>query len=160
MAGGPVAAPGCARIDPVIFGWGIRRMPVWDTRKRHHRQLPDGADHPAVGGPRGHTVPQAISELALRPGSRRGLPDSSGQVVVEYAILLALVAVALIGALMLLRDAVGGVYAHTGNQIEQVIGTPADPASGSADQGKKGKGCGDGVGGGKAAGGCAVGHSK
>ena len=55
----------------------------------------------------------------MRPGSRRGFRDRSGQALVEYAILLALVAVALIGALILLRDAVGGVYGHTGNQIEQ-----------------------------------------
>ncbi len=82
----------------------------------------------------------------------------------EYAILLALVVVALIGALLLLRDALGGVYAHTGNQIEQAA-TASDPASGNQeqDQGKgkgKGKGCGDGVGGGQAAGGCAVGQGK
>ena len=96
----------------------------------------------------------------MRPGSRRGFRDTSGQALVEYAILLALVAVALIGALILLRDAVGGVYGHTGNQIEQAA-TPSDPASGSTDEGKgKGKGCGDGVGGGKDAGGCGVGKSK
>ncbi len=81
----------------------------------------------------------------------------------EYAILLALVAVALIGALLLLRDALGRVYAHTGNQIEQAA-TASDPASGNQDQdqgGKgKGKGCGDGVGGGQGAGGCAVGQGK
>ena len=94
----------------------------------------------------------------MRPGSRRGFRDRSGQALVEYAILLALVAVALIGALFLLRDAVGGVYGHTGNQIEQAA-TPSDPGSGSTDKGK-GKGCGDGVGGGKDAGGCAVGKSK
>jgi Flp pilus assembly pilin Flp len=81
------------------------------------------------------------------------LRDTSGQALVEYAILLALVAVGLIGALLLLRDAVGAVYAHTGNQIEQAA-TPSDPASGNPD---KGNGCGDGVGGGQAAGGCAVG---
>ena len=87
----------------------------------------------------------------------RGFRDTSGQALVEYAILLALVGVALIGALLLLRDAVGGVYAHTGNQIEQVTATPSDPPSGSPD---KGKGCGDGVGGGQAAGGCAVGQGN
>jgi Flp pilus assembly pilin Flp len=84
------------------------------------------------------------------------LRDTSGQALAEYAILLALVAVGLIGALILLRDAVGGVYAHTGTQIEQAA-TPSDPASGNQN---KGKGCGDGVGGGRAAGGCAVGKSK
>ena len=88
---------------------------------------------------------------------RRGFRDRSGQALVEYAILIALVAVALIGALILLRDAVGGAYAHTGNQIEQVTTTPSDPASG--DNGK-GKGCGDGVGAGRDAGGCAIGQTK
>lgn len=78
---------------------------------------------------------------------RYGFRDTLGQALVEYAILLALVAVALLGALILLRDAVGGVYAHTGNQIEQVTGSP-----------DQGNGCGDGVGGGQAASGCAVGH--
>ena len=82
------------------------------------------------------------------------LRDTSGQALVEYAILIVLVAVGLMGALILLRDAVGGVYAHTGKQIEQAA-TPSNPASGSAD---KGKGCGDGVGGGQAGGGCAVGQ--
>jgi Flp pilus assembly pilin Flp len=82
------------------------------------------------------------------------LRDTSGQGLVEYAILIAFVAVGLIGALILLRDAVGAVYAYTGNRIEQAA-TPSDPASGSAD---KGKGCGDGVGGGQGAGGCAVGQ--
>ena len=90
----------------------------------------------------------------MRSGSRRWFRDRSGQALVEYAILIALVAVGLMGALILLRDAVGAVYAHTGNQIEQAA-TPPDPASGTPD---KGKGCGDGVGGGQAAGGCAVGQ--
>lgn len=96
----------------------------------------------------------------MRSGGRRGFRDRSGQALVEYVILLALVAVALLGALILLRDAVGGVYANTGNRIEQVA-TPSDPASGSTDKGNgKGKGCGNGVGGGKPAGGCAVGQGK
>ena len=82
------------------------------------------------------------------------LRDRSGQALVEYVILLAVVAVGLIGALILLRDAAGAVYAHTGNRIEQAA-TPSNPASASAD---KGKGCGDGVGGGQPAGGCAVGQ--
>jgi Flp pilus assembly pilin Flp len=88
---------------------------------------------------------------------RCGFRDTSGQALVEYALLLALVAAALLGALILLRDAVGGVYAHAGNQIEQVTATPSDPASGDN---HKGNGCGDGVGGGQTAGGCAVGQSK
>jgi Flp pilus assembly pilin Flp len=88
---------------------------------------------------------------------RRGFRDRSGQALVEYALLIALVAVALVGALILLRDAVGGVYAHTGNQIDQVTAAPADPALGGHGNGK---GCGDGVGGGQAAGGCAVGPTK
>jgi Flp pilus assembly pilin Flp len=61
---------------------------------------------------------------------RGGFRDTSGQALVEYVVLLALLAVALIGVLILFRDAVGGVYAHTGNQIDQVTATPSTPLQG------------------------------
>jgi len=44
--------------------------------------------------------------------------DESGQGLVEYALIIALVAVALIAVLIYLRNKIGDVFAESGNQLK------------------------------------------
>ena len=48
--------------------------------------------------------------------------DDSGQGLVEYALILALVAVALILILIYLRNRVGDVFARAGNELKNAPG--------------------------------------
>lgn len=57
------------------------------------------------------------------------LKDDSGQGLVEYALILALVAVALILILIFLRNRIGDVFARTGNELQNAPGNQYQPPS-------------------------------
>jgi Flp pilus assembly pilin Flp len=80
--------------------------------------------------------------------------SESGAALVEYVLVIALIALGLMLALQLFRFQVGGFFTSISKQIDSV-GTPSDGGSH-----KPGKGCGQGIGGGHDAGGCAVGQTK
>jgi pilus assembly protein Flp/PilA len=48
--------------------------------------------------------------------------DESGQGLVEYALIIALVAIGLIGILTLFRNAIGNVFNETKNQLNNAPG--------------------------------------
>ncbi|MGH7534776.1 MAG: Flp family type IVb pilin [Gemmatimonadales bacterium] len=108
---------------------------------------------------------------------RAGWKDHRGQGMVEYAVLLGLVAIGLVLALLLLRGGVGNVFGHANQAIEASSpgsaddgGTAGGAGAGSWGGGSGGSGggpggggpsggpgCGDGVGGGQG-GGCHTGQ--
>lgn len=49
----------------------------------------------------------------------RFLRDEGGQGLVEYSVIVALVAIGLIAVLVLLRDATGNVFNESRNQLDQ-----------------------------------------
>jgi pilus assembly protein Flp/PilA len=52
------------------------------------------------------------------------MSDESGQGLVEYALIIALVAIGLIVILTLLRNSIGNVFNTTRNQLDQAPGAP------------------------------------
>jgi Flp pilus assembly pilin Flp len=50
--------------------------------------------------------------------------DAAGQGLIEYAVMLALVAITLIGVLLLLRNSVGGVLNTTSQAVSPSSGNP------------------------------------
>jgi pilus assembly protein Flp/PilA len=56
--------------------------------------------------------------------------DESGQGLVEYALIIALVAVGLIAILIVLRNSVGNVFANAQQNLDQAPGTPFTPGAG------------------------------
>jgi pilus assembly protein Flp/PilA len=50
--------------------------------------------------------------------------DESGQGLVEYALIIALVAIGLIVILTLLRNSIGNVFNSARNELDQAPGTP------------------------------------
>jgi pilus assembly protein Flp/PilA len=50
--------------------------------------------------------------------------DESGQGLVEYALIIALVAIGLIVILTLLRNSIGNVFNETKNKLDAAPGTP------------------------------------
>jgi len=79
--------------------------------------------------------------------------DDRGQGMVEYAVILGLVAIGLVLALLLLRGGVGNVFGRANQAIEAA--SPSSAGGGSGPSG--GAGCGDAVGGGQG-GGCHTGQ--
>jgi pilus assembly protein Flp/PilA len=55
---------------------------------------------------------------------RQFMRDESGQGLVEYALIIALVAIGLIVILTLLRNSIGNVFNETRNQLNNAPGTP------------------------------------
>jgi len=55
---------------------------------------------------------------------RQFMSDDSGQGLVEYALIIALVAIGLIVILTLLRNSVGNVFNVTRNTLDATPGTP------------------------------------
>jgi pilus assembly protein Flp/PilA len=55
---------------------------------------------------------------------RQFVRDESGQGLVEYALIIALVAIGLIVILTLLRNSIGNVFNETKNQLNNAPGTP------------------------------------
>jgi len=49
--------------------------------------------------------------------------DESGQGLTEYALIIALVAVALIGVLIVFRNQIGGVFDRASNELNSAPGT-------------------------------------
>lgn len=91
---------------------------------------------------------------------RAGWKDHRGQGMVEYAVILGLVAIGLVLALLLLRGGVGDVFGRANQAIE--ASTPGSAGDGGTAGGAGagsggGPGCGDGVGGGQG-GGCHTGQ--
>ena len=54
----------------------------------------------------------------------RFVSDEGGQGLVEYALIIALVAIGLIVILTLLRNAIGNVFNESRNQLNNAPGTP------------------------------------
>jgi Flp pilus assembly pilin Flp len=89
--------------------------------------------------------------------------QDEGQALIEYSLILALVAAGLVTVLLLFRDTVGNSYHHVGNQVDAAglpIAAPdggapgsATPGGGSGKPGKDNPGCGGGAGGGYGRGG-------
>ena len=46
--------------------------------------------------------------------------DETGQTLVEYALIIALIAIAVIGAIIILRGGLGDIFDHIGNNIPVV----------------------------------------
>jgi len=101
---------------------------------------------------------------------RAGWKDHRGQGMVEYAVILGLVAIGLVLALLLLRGGVGDVFGRANQAIEATNpssagdGGTVSGAGGGAGAGagggggpSGGPGCGDGAGGGQG-GGCHTGQ--
>jgi Flp pilus assembly pilin Flp len=87
-----------------------------------------------------------------------------GQALVEYSLILALVAASLVAVLLLFRDSVGNSYGQVGNQVDAAglpVASPGDgaapggalPGEGAGSDGKGDHGCGGGEGGGLGRGG-------
>ncbi len=86
-----------------------------------------------------------------------------GQALIEYSLILALVAAGLFAVLLLFRDSVGNTYGQVGNQVDAARLPVASPGGGSgpggalpgdgAGSGKGDHGCGGGQGGGLGRGG-------
>lgn len=76
---------------------------------------------------------------------RLGAPKGeSGQAVVEYALVLALVAAGLLIALLLFRDSIGVAYDRAARQVDPT--TPAgDPETGVVSPGRSDPGSSDGT---------------
>ena len=55
---------------------------------------------------------------------RQFMSDESGQGLVEYALIIALVAIGLIVILTLLRNSIGNVFNVTRNTLDATPGTP------------------------------------
>jgi len=60
----------------------------------------------------------------------RFLSDESGQGLVEYALIIALVAVGLIAILTILRNSVGDAFNNSAQQLNTVPGAPYGGAAG------------------------------
>jgi pilus assembly protein Flp/PilA len=69
--------------------------------------------------------------------------DESGQGLVEYALIIALVAIAVIAALVLLGNRIGNIFNDIGEQLDQYT-----PGGGTSGGGQGGQGNGGGGGGG------------
>lgn len=54
--------------------------------------------------------------------------DESGQGLVEYALIIALVAIGLIAILTLLRNSVGEIFERTRNELNTAPGSPYTPS--------------------------------
>jgi pilus assembly protein Flp/PilA len=55
------------------------------------------------------------------------LDDESGQGLVEYALIIALVAVGLIAILLVLRNAIGNVFKNAASQLNNATVAPMAP---------------------------------
>ena len=75
-----------------------------------------------------------------------------GRALIEYSLILALVAAGLFAVLLLFRDSVGNTYRQVGNQVDAARLPVASPGDG-AGSGKGDHGCGGGQGGGLGCGG-------
>ena len=53
--------------------------------------------------------------------------DESGQGLVEYALIIALVAIGLIGILLVFRNSIGDVFNTIATQLDTAPGTPYTP---------------------------------
>ena len=71
-----------------------------------------------------------VRSQALRAIRRRGrlVSDQSGQTLVEYALIIAMVGVSSIGALGYLGDKLGSLYSQTANTLNSVSVVTAGPA--------------------------------
>jgi pilus assembly protein Flp/PilA len=56
--------------------------------------------------------------------ARQFMSDETGQGLVEYALIIALVAIGLIVILTLLRNSIGNVFNYTRNTLNTTPGTP------------------------------------
>lgn len=90
-----------------------------------------------------------------------------GQALIEYSLILALVAAGLVAVLLLFRDSLGNSYRQAGNHVDAArlpVSSPGGGTDGGTPSGAKGDhGCGEGQGGGLGRGGgegCAGGRDR
>jgi Flp pilus assembly pilin Flp len=95
----------------------------------------------------------------MHPWCAAAWEQDEGQALLEYSLIMALVAAGLVTVLLLFRDSLGNSYHHVGNRVDAAGlrgspggGTPGgDPAGGGSGKGEHG--CGGGQGGGHGRGG-------
>ncbi len=84
--------------------------------------LPEGA--PTYRGPIPHLPGREAEEDCMQSLWRSFWSDESGQGLVEYALIIALVAVGLIAILLVLRNSIGNVFNNAATQLNNA---PANP---------------------------------
>jgi len=71
-----------------------------------------------------HPTPSPATEVHMRSTFTALLADESGQGLVEYALIIALVAVGLIAILLVLRNAIGNVFNNAATQLNNAPTNP------------------------------------
>lgn len=60
------------------------------------------------------------------------LNDESGQGLVEYVLIIALVAIGLIAVMLVFRNSIGNIFDTISSTLDNAPGTPYDPGQGAS----------------------------